>query len=259
MEMYIVLAITLFMMVMFIWNKVPFGVTTMTCCLLLAMFGIVDIPKAFGGFGNKIVVLIAPMLVLSAALGKTSLVMKISSVLNAAKGKRGTVLILVFYAVGMVMAQFIPTTAAISILVIFLLTLDNAGDITPKRLLLPLLGVMVGCKFRFPVGLGATLNGMYEGVIGDHPEYMLSMLDPFKVAIIPMVVLTVRMEADAEGRRNQSGCPEENIHRKTAHRCAGNDCIRSIRSRYATDAVKQVHWQYALSGSGRRRSGSDLH
>ena len=41
MEMYIVLAITLFMMVMFIWNKVPFGVTTMTCCLLLAMFGIV--------------------------------------------------------------------------------------------------------------------------------------------------------------------------------------------------------------------------
>ena len=99
MEMYIVLAITLFMMVMFIWNKVPFGVTTMTCCLLLAMFGIVDIPKAFGGFGNKIVVLIAPMLVLSAALGKTSLVMKISSVLNAAKGKRGTVLILVFYAV----------------------------------------------------------------------------------------------------------------------------------------------------------------
>lgn len=65
MEMYIVLAITLFMMVMFIWNKVPFGVTTMTCCLLLAMFGIVDIPKAFGGFGNKIVVLIAPMLVLT--------------------------------------------------------------------------------------------------------------------------------------------------------------------------------------------------
>ena len=106
MEMYIVLAITLFMMVMFIWNKVPFGVTTMTCCLLLAMFGIVDIPKAFGGFGNKIVVLIAPMLVLSGALGKTSLVMKISSVLNAAKGKRGTVLILVFYAVGMVMAQY---------------------------------------------------------------------------------------------------------------------------------------------------------
>ena len=141
----------MFMMVMFIWNKVPFGVTTMTCCLLLAMFGIVDIPKAFGGFGNKIVVLIAPMLVLSGALGKTSLVMKISSVLNAAKGKRGTVLILVFYAVGMVMAQFIPTTAAISILVIFLLTLDNTGEITPKRLLLPLLGVMVGCKFRFPV------------------------------------------------------------------------------------------------------------
>lgn len=140
MEMYIVLAITLFMMVMFIWNKVPFGVTTMTCCLLLAMFGIVDIPKAFGGFGNKIVVLIAPMLVLSAALGKTSLVMKISNVLNAVKGKRGMLLILAFYAVGMVMAQFIPTTAAISILVIF-----PVNRITPER------SPRSACFFRFLV------------------------------------------------------------------------------------------------------------
>ena len=54
MEMYIVLAITLFMMVMFIWNKVPFGVTTMTCCLLLAMFGIVDIPKALADLETRL-------------------------------------------------------------------------------------------------------------------------------------------------------------------------------------------------------------
>lgn len=193
MDMYIVLAITLFMMIMFVWNKVPFGVTTMTCCVLLAIFGIVDIQQAFGGFGNKIVVLIAPMLVMSSALGKTGMVIKISSVMNSVKGKRGMVLIFAFYAVGIVMAQFIPTTAAISIIVIFLLTLDSTGEITPKRLLLPLLGVMCACKFRFPVGMGATtfatLNGMYEGIMGDRPEYMLQMLDPFKVAIIPMVVL----------------------------------------------------------------------
>lgn len=53
MKMYIVLAVTLFMMVMFIWHKVPFGVTTMTCSSVLAAAGIVDLESAFSGFGNK--------------------------------------------------------------------------------------------------------------------------------------------------------------------------------------------------------------
>ena len=55
---------------------------------------------------------------------------------------------------------------------------------------------MVAWKFRLPIGLGATtfatLNGFYEGIIGEgHPEYMISLLDPFKFAIIPIVVLTL--------------------------------------------------------------------
>ena len=62
----------LFMMIMFIWHKVPFGVTTMTCCIILAAAGIFDVKTAFSGFGNKIVILIAPMLALSAVLTKTS-------------------------------------------------------------------------------------------------------------------------------------------------------------------------------------------
>ena len=139
MEMYIVLAVTLFMMVMFIWHKVPFGVTTMTCCALLAATGVVDLQAAFSGFGNKIVVLIAPMLALSSVLTKTSLVARISSMMEAMKGKRGILLVVIFYLVGAVFAQFIPSTAVITIMVVFLMTLGDTGDITAKRLLLPLL------------------------------------------------------------------------------------------------------------------------
>ena len=194
MEMYIVLAVTLFMMVMFIWHKVPFGVTTMTCCLVLAICGIVDIQTAFSGFGNKIVVLIAPMLALSSVLTRTSLVQKISGILNTLKGKRGMLLIISFYLVGAVFAQFIPSTAALTILVVFLMTLDNSGEITANRLLLPLLGILVAWKFKFPIGMGAatfaTLNGLYEGIITD-PQYHLTMMDPFLFALIPIVVLTI--------------------------------------------------------------------
>ncbi len=195
-QLTIVLLVTLFMMVMFVWNKVPFGVTAMTCCLILAATGVVDLKSAFTGFGNKTVVLIAPTLALSAVLSKTALVDKISETLNMVQGKSGFILIIAFYAVAALFSQFVPSTAALAILVIFLTTLNNSGEITANRLILPLLGVMVAWKFRLPIGLGATtfatLNGFYEGIIGEsHPEYMLSLLDPFKFAIIPIAMLTL--------------------------------------------------------------------
>lgn len=192
MEMYIVLAVTLFMMVMFVWHKVPFGVTTMTCCIVLAATGVLKLSAAFTGFGNKIVVLIAPMLALSAALTKTSLVARIGTMMQSMKGKSGIALILMFYIVGMVFAQFIPSTAVISIMIVFLMTLGNTGDVTAKRLLLPLLGVLCAWKFRFPIGLGAStfaqINGYYEGIISD-PSMQLTMMDPFFFAIPSMIVL----------------------------------------------------------------------
>lgn len=192
MEMYIVLAVTLFMMVMFVWHKVPFGVTTMTCCIVLAATGVLNLQAAFSGFGNKIIVLIAPMLALSAALTKTSLVARIGEMMENMKGKSGMALVLMFYVVGAIFAQFIPSTAVISIMVVFLMTLGNTGDVTAKRLLLPLLGVLCAWKFRFPIGLGAatfaTINGYYEGIIPD-AQYALKMMDPFLYAIPSMIVL----------------------------------------------------------------------
>ena len=193
MDMYIVLGITAFMMVMFIINKVPFGVTTMTCCVLLAATGVVDVQTAFSGFANKIVVLIAPMLALSQAITKTSLVDHISAFLDRLKGKSGMGLILAFYAVGIVMAQFIPTTACIAILVVFLNTLRNTGDVTAKRIMLPLLGAMVAWKFRTPIGLGATTFAQLNAMAGDmlDPAFQIQMLDPFIFAIIPGICLTL--------------------------------------------------------------------
>lgn len=141
--MYIVLGITAFIVVMFVWNKVPFGVTAMTCCVLLAAPGVVEIEAVFSGFSNQIVILLAPMLAISQVITKTDIVDSISAFLNRLRGKSGMALILAFFGVGMVMSQFIPSTAGISILIVFLNALGKTGDVTAKRILLPLLGVMV--------------------------------------------------------------------------------------------------------------------
>ena len=46
MELYIVLAIMAFMIIGFLLNKWPFGVTTMTCCVLLALTKVFTVSEA---------------------------------------------------------------------------------------------------------------------------------------------------------------------------------------------------------------------
>ena len=59
MQMYIVLAITIFMIASFLIGKWPYGLTTMTCCALLGLTGVMDPVAAFGGVANKTTILIA--------------------------------------------------------------------------------------------------------------------------------------------------------------------------------------------------------
>lgn len=193
MDLYITLAVTIGMMAMFIWGKYAYGLITMTCCVILAATGVLPLSGAFSGFCNQIVVLIAPTLALSEALKRTSLIGSFGTLLDRMKGTHGTLLILAFYAVGIIMAQFIPTTGAIAILIVFLATLGNTGDITTKRVMMPLLGVMVAWKFRTPIGLGATTFAMVNGFAGDilAPEFQLQLLDPFLYAIVPSLCLTI--------------------------------------------------------------------
>ena len=193
MDLYITLAVTIGMMAMFIWGKYAYGLITMTCCVILAATGVLPLSGAFSGFCNQIVVLIAPTLALSEALKRTSLIGSFGTLLNKMKGTHGTLLILAFYAVGIIMAQFIPTTGSIAILIVFLATLGNTGDITTKRIMMPLLGVMVAWKFRTPIGLGATTFAMVNGFAGDilAPEFQLQLLDPFLYAIVPSLCLTI--------------------------------------------------------------------
>lgn len=194
MDLYIVLAVTVFMMVMFVWHKVPFGLTTITCCNILCLTGVIDLETAFSGFSNKIVILVAPMIALGAVLGKTSMIAKIQDIMQKVKEKNGTLLVLAFFFFTALLAAFIPSTAVLAIIAIFAAQVGAKGDITPTRLILPCLGIASCFKFRFPVSAGAanfaTINAFYEGIFAD-AQYQLSMLEPFIFAIIPMIMVGI--------------------------------------------------------------------
>ena len=156
MDMYIVLGITIFMMAMFIIGKMPYGVITMTCCALLAVTGVMQPAEAFSGLSNSTTLLIAGMLALATAFGKTSAVARVRSLLAKAKEKNGLVFLLSLFLIVIVLSQLMGRTACISIMILFIGSMDDSEGMTASRLITAVFSVMAMWNLKFPIGLGAT-------------------------------------------------------------------------------------------------------
>ena len=194
MQMYIVLAITAFMIISFLIGKIPYGVTTMTCCALLAITGYYDVPQAFSGLANKTTILIAGMFALAYAFGKTSLINKIRAKMTAIKGKSGMVLLLFLFGITIILSQLMGRTAVLSIMILFVASLDDADEMSPSRMVTAIFAIIAAWSLKVPVARGATTsataNAYYDGIVSD-PALMLQTGDFIKVSLIPCVALTV--------------------------------------------------------------------
>ena len=109
------------------------------------------------------------------------------------KGNSGLVLLIAIYAVIIILAAFLPTTAEMTIMLMFLMALGNTGDITPSRMTIPILAMISIWGTKLPIGMGATqyitLNAFYEGMASG-PDQLLSIFDFFKISIIPCALCT---------------------------------------------------------------------
>ena len=195
MDVYIVLAIMAFMIIGFLLGKWPFGLTTMTCCALLAITKVMTVQEAFSGFANKNVLLVAGMFVVSAAFGRTSIVSNMQKKLTSFKGgKSDLIFVTVLFLVAIVLCQFLNNTATLTIMIMFVATLGNTGEVTTSRILLPIMGVISMWTGKLPIGGGAAraarTNALYEGIVGDSSQ-LLDCLDPFKVTVIPCIIITI--------------------------------------------------------------------
>lgn len=194
MDMYIVLAVTAFMIIMFVINKVPYGVITMSCCAILALTGVMGASEAFSGLANKTTLLIAGVYALAGAFSKTSLVNRIRRRMTAIKGKNGMVLLICLYGITIILAQLMGRTAVLSIIIMFVQTMDDSDALSPTRLVTGAFSVLAAWSLKIPIALGATypatMNAYYEGIISDS-AMMIQTIDFFKVSIIPCVALTL--------------------------------------------------------------------
>src|ERR671929_2052858 len=70
----LILAILVGMVVLFIWDRLRYDMVALLALLAAMAAGIVPPEKAFVGFGDQVVVLVASVLVLSAAVGKSGVI-----------------------------------------------------------------------------------------------------------------------------------------------------------------------------------------
>lgn len=74
--MIIALAITVFMIILIIIDKLPFGAPPLIACLLLVIFGVATLKEAFAGFSNPTIIMLASFMAIIAGLQKTSFIGK---------------------------------------------------------------------------------------------------------------------------------------------------------------------------------------
>lgn len=195
MQLMITLAVLIFMIVSFLLHKFSYGLTAMTGVLILAITGVIDTKTAFSGFSHNTTILVATMMVIAGAIGKTSLVSRIRHHMVMIQGKNGFMLLVLISIFSLALTQLMGQTAVMSIMLLVIQTLDDDSDISQSRMILLVAALNCAWFGRFPIGMGAALplstNAYYEGLVNGNPDYLLGMFDILKVGLIPSIALTV--------------------------------------------------------------------
>ncbi|MDD6282825.1 MAG: SLC13 family permease [Oribacterium sp.] len=194
-QLIVCLIVLIIMIVGFLWHKRPYGVVAMLCVAILAVTGVIDEPTAFSGFSHNTTILVATMMVVAGAIGKTSLALKIRQRMAVIQGKNGILLVLLIIAFTALLCQIMGMTAVMSIMLLVVQTLDDDSEMSQSRMYFLCAATICAWFGRIPIGMGAALplqqNAYYEGLVNGNSAYLLGMFDYFKVGIIPTICLSL--------------------------------------------------------------------
>jgi len=142
--MIIALLITAFMIVLIMTDKLPFGAPPLLACLLMVVFGVVDIKTAFGGFSNSTIVMLASFMAIIAALQKTSFIISFRKAKFNMANKGGFLAYTLIILIVMLGCSMFGTgSTAYYVLVIGCLTTKSC--LPPRCLCLPALPRTIRC------------------------------------------------------------------------------------------------------------------
>ncbi|WP_238899680.1 SLC13 family permease [Clostridium sp. YIM B02500] len=131
--MIIALVITIFMIILIMTDKLPFGAPPLLACLLMVLFGVTDIKTAFGGFSNSTIIMLASFMAIVAALEKTSFIGAFRRVILNMANKGGfKAYILLFIMVMLACSIFGTGSTAFYVLTLGILSTVQYSDKLPR-------------------------------------------------------------------------------------------------------------------------------
>lgn len=174
-------------------GKIPYARAAITGVVLLVLTGATTLDVAFSGFINKNVIMLAGMYAIASQFSRTGFITGLKrNLLSGNHARSDTALAITLLAVCAFLAQFITSQSSIIMLMMpFLLSLDDKGEITISRLLLPMIYVMTGWMNKLPIGGGGLttyllLNQFIEAAGGTQ---MLDIFSMTKSGLIPSVIV----------------------------------------------------------------------
>lgn len=133
----ITLIFLLFAIIMFIWEKLPLGVTSMIVCVGLVITGVLDWKTAFSGFIDSNVILFVAMFIVGGALFETGMANKIGGVVTHFAKSERQLIIAIMVIVGL-MSGVLSNTGTAAVLIPVVIGIAAKSGYSRSKLLMPL-------------------------------------------------------------------------------------------------------------------------
>ena len=147
----ITLLFLLFAIVMFMWEKIPLGLTSMIVCVGLVVTGVLEWQTAFAGFIDSNVILFVAMFIVGGALFETGMANKIGGIVTHFAKTERQLIVAIMVIVG-VMSGVLSNTGTAAILIPVVIGIAAKSGYSRSRLLMPLV-------FAAAMGGNLTLIG----------------------------------------------------------------------------------------------------
>ena len=147
----ITLLFLLFAIVMFMWEKIPLGLTSMIVCVGLVVTGVLEWQTAFAGFIDSNVILFVAMFIVGGALFETGMANKIGGIVTHFAKTERQLIVAIMVIVG-VMSGFLSNTGTAAILIPVVIGIAAKSGYSRSRLSMPLV-------FAAAMGGNLTLIG----------------------------------------------------------------------------------------------------
>jgi di/tricarboxylate transporter len=164
----LVFAILVGMVGLFVWDRIRYDLVALLALLAALAAGVVDPKKAFSGFADPVLVIIASALVMSAAIGRSGIVQAILRPVGAHLGST-TMQVAVLAGAVTALSGFMKNIGALAIFLPVALQLARRTGTAPSQLLMPLSfgSLLGGLTTLIGTSPNIIVSRVREGIVGE--------------------------------------------------------------------------------------------